>query len=112
VATAEIIASLEYAVAVLGVESLLVLGHSACGAVKAAMKVDTVPGQISTLYPYLRRSVEESGGDFDKAIKTNSRIQAEQLRTSSTVVRDAVKAGKLRVDSGVYDLATGNVSFS
>ena len=110
--TPEIIASLEYAVAVLGVEVILVLGHTNCGAVKAAMKADTVPGQISALYPSLRRAVEESGGDLGKAIEANSRIQAELLRTSSTVIRDADKAGKVKVTSGVYDLATGKVSLS
>ena len=110
--TPEIIASLEYGVAVLGVEVLLVLGHSACGAVKAAMKADAVPGQISSLYPHLRPAVEQSGGDVDKAIVANAKIQADLLRTSSPVIRDAVKAGKLRVESGVYDLATGKVSIS
>jgi len=34
------------------------------------------------------------------------------LRTSSPVIREAIKAGKLRVESGVYDLATGKVSLS
>jgi carbonic anhydrase len=45
-----------------------------------------------------------------KAIAINADLQAELLRTSSTVIRDAVKAGKLKVESGVYDLATGKVS--
>jgi carbonic anhydrase len=108
--TSEIIASLEYGVAVLGAEVLLVLGHSGCGAVKAAMKADAVPGQISALYPYLRPAVEQSGGDFNKAISINAKIQADLLRTSSPVIRDAIKAGKLRVESGVYDLATGKVT--
>jgi carbonic anhydrase len=112
IVTPEIIASLEYGVAVLGVKALLVLGHSSCGAVKAAMKAETVPGQISSLYPYLRQAVEQSGGNFDKAIEVNAKIQAELLRTSSTVIRDAVKAGKLRVEAGVYDLATGKVTIS
>jgi carbonic anhydrase len=110
--TPEIIASLEYGVAVLGVEVLLVLGHTGCGAVKAAMKADSVPGQISALYPYLRPAVEQSGGDFNKAIAANAKIQAGLLRTASPVVRDAIKAGKLRVESGVYDLATGKVTLS
>lgn len=110
--TSEIIASLEYGVAVLGVEVLLVLGHSGCGAVKAAMKADAVPGQISALYPYLRPAVEQSGGDFNKAVSVNAKIQADLLRTSSPVLRDAIKAGKLRVESGVYDLATGKVTLS
>jgi len=112
IVTPEIIASLEYGVAVLGVEALLVLGHSSCGAVKAAMKAEGVPGQISTLYPHLRRAVEQSDGDLEKAIAANTKVQAELLRTSSTVIRDAFKAGKLRVEAGVYDLATGKVTLS
>jgi carbonic anhydrase len=110
--TPEIIASLEYGVAVLGIKVLLVLGHSACGAVKAAMKSDAVPGQISTLYQHLRPAVEQSGGNIDKAIEGNARLQAELLRTSSPVIRDAFKAGKLKVEARVYDLATGKVTLS
>jgi carbonic anhydrase len=110
IVTPEIIASLEYGVAVLGTEVLLVLGHVGCGAVKAAMKADPVPGQISTLYLGLRHAVEKSEGNFDKAIEANAKIQADLLRTSSTVIRDAFKAGKLKVEAGVYDLATGKVT--
>jgi carbonic anhydrase len=110
IVTPEIMASLEYAVAVLGVKVLLVLGHTGCGAVKAAMKADAAPGQISALYQYLRPSVEASGGDFGQAIAHNAKFQANLLRTSSTVVRDALKAAKVRVESGVYDLATGKVT--
>jgi carbonic anhydrase len=112
VVTPEIIASLEYGVVVLGVEALLVLGHSGCGAVKAAMKADAVPGQISALYPHLRQAVVQSDGNLDKAITANTKIQAELLRTSSTVIRDALKAGRLRVEAGVYDLATGKVTLN
>lgn len=112
IAPPEIIASLEYGVAVLGVKALLVLGHKSCGAVKAAMKADAVPGSISALYPPLRRAVELGAGDLDKAISANTKIQAELLRTSSPVIRDAVKAGKLKVEAGVYDLATGKVTVS
>jgi carbonic anhydrase len=110
IVTPEIIGSLEYGVAVLGVKTLVVLGHSNCGAVKAAMKADTVPGQISTLYPHLRQAVEQSDGNLSKAIEANAKIQAELLRTSSTVIRDAVKVGKLKVEAGDYDLATGRVT--
>jgi carbonic anhydrase len=110
IVTPEIIASLEYAVAALGVKVILVLGHTGCGAVKAAMKADAVPGQISALYQHIQSSVELSGGDLGKAISNNAKFQANLLRTSSTVVRDALKAAKVRVESGVYDLATGKVT--
>jgi len=110
IVTTEIVASLEYAVAALGVKVLLVLGHTACGAVKAAMKADDVPGQISALYPYIQPAVEQSGGDFAKAISENAKSQANLLRKSSSVVRDNLKTDKIRVESGVYDLATGKVT--
>jgi carbonic anhydrase len=112
VVTPEIIASLEYAVAVLGVKAVMVLGHTNCGAVKAAMHADTVPGQISSLYAPLHRAVEGSGGDFAKAVSINAKVQAELLRTSSTVIRDADKASKIKVACGVYDLASGKVTFT
>jgi carbonic anhydrase len=60
----------------------------------------------------LREAVEQSGGDLNKAIEANARIQADLLRTSSPVIRDALKAGKLKVEAGVYDLATGRVNLS
>jgi carbonic anhydrase len=112
IVTPEIIASLEYGVAVLGIRILLVLGHTGCGAVKAAMKGDTVPGQISALYQHLQVAVEQSSGNVDKAIAANAKFQAELLRTSSTVIREALKAGKVKVAAGVYDLATGKVTLS
>jgi carbonic anhydrase len=49
VVTPEIMASLEYGVAVLGVKAILVMGHSNCGAVAAAIAAKEVPGQISVL---------------------------------------------------------------
>ena len=110
--TSEVIAGLEYGVAVLGIKALLVLGHSGCGAVKAAMKANAVPGQISALYQHLQPAVARSGGNIDKAIEANARIQAELLCTSSPVIRDAIKAGELKVEAAVYDLATGKVTLS
>ena len=110
--TPEVIAGLEYAVAVLGIKALLVLGHRGCGAVKAAMHAKAVPGQISALYPHLQPGVERSGGNLEKTVEANARIQADLLRTSSTVIRDAIKAGELKVEAAVYDLATGKVTVS
>lgn len=109
VVTPEIIASLEFGVAVLGIKALLVIGHSNCGAVRAAMTTDTVPGQISVLYQRIYPAIEKSGGNIDKAIQANAKIQAELLRASSTVIRETIKTGRLKVESAVYDLATGKV---
>jgi len=110
VITPEIIASLEYGVAILGVKVLLVLGHTACGAVTAAVNGLAAPGQISILYKRLQPAVKQSGGDIGRAVQANAELQANLLMTASSVVRDAAKSGALLVESGVYDLSTGKVT--
>lgn len=112
IVTPELTASLEYAVAVLGVRTVLVLGHTHCGAVKAAMKADTVPGQISTLYQHLRPAVQSSNGNVEKAVEANARLQADLLRTSSTVIRDATAKGTITIGAAVYDLTRGTVALA
>src|SRR5262249_6116170 len=110
VATPEIIASLEYGAAVLGTRLLMVLGHSACGAVTAAIAGKAVPGQISALYAPLRPAVEQAGPDADATVRANARLQASLLGKASPVLADLVAAGKLKVVAAHYDIATGDVS--
>ena len=112
IVTPEIVASLEYAVASLGIRALLVLGHTDCGAVKAAMKTEAVAGQISSLDSRIQPAVGQSAGNVGKAIEANARIQANLLRTSSAVIRQAISARTLKVTSGIYDLSTGKVAVS
>ena len=83
IATPEVIASLEYGVAVLGTRVLMVLGHSNCGAVKATIDGKAVPGQISALYAQIRAAVDEAGTDLDAAIDANARDQAKLLSKAS-----------------------------
>ena len=106
----EIIASLEYGAAVLGVVAIMVLGHSACGAVKATIDAKPVPGQISALYAPLRPAVALAGSDLEAATKANARIQAELLRTSSPVLAELAAKGRLKVVPGYYDLGSGRVT--
>jgi len=110
IATTEIIASLEYGVAVLGTKTIMVLGHGSCGAVDAAIANKPVPGQISSLYRALRPAVNQGGGNLDQCIADNAKIQAQLLREASTVLAEAITKGNLSVVAGVYDLATGKVT--
>ncbi|PPQ25934.1 hypothetical protein CCS01_31385 [Rhodopila globiformis] len=109
VVTAEIIASLEYGAAVLGTRTIMVLGHSGCGAVKAAVEGKPVPGQISTLYRLIRPAVDQANGNLVAAEKDNALNQAALLRDSSPVLSDLVRQKKLSITAGYYDLATGMV---
>jgi carbonic anhydrase len=110
VVTPEIIASMEYAVAVLGVKALFVMGHSNCGAISAAIAAKEVPGQISVLYQHLIPGIAGAKGDVPLAAKMNAAYQAQVLRESSTVIAKAIKNDSLKVASGTYDLASGKVT--
>lgn len=108
--TPEIIGTLEYGAVILGTKVILVLGHSSCGAVTATMQGDPVPGQISSLFSYIRPSLANANGDIESAVKANATIQANLLAESSPVLAERVKEGKLKIVAGYYDLATGRVS--
>lgn len=110
VATPEIIASLEYGVAVLGTRVLMVLGHSSCGAVKATIEGKPVPGQISALYAPIRPAVDAAGPDLDAVIDANARLQATLLGQASPVLAGAIKEGALRIVPARYDIASGVVT--
>jgi carbonic anhydrase len=108
--TPEIIASLEYGVAVLGVKAILVMGHSNSGAISAAVQGKDVPGQISVLYQHLMPAIKEAHGDVALAVKMNAAYQARLLRESSTVIAKAIKDSGLKVAGGSYDLGSGRVT--
>jgi carbonic anhydrase len=108
--TPEIIASMEYGVAVLGIKAILVLGHMNCGAISATMAAKEVPGQISVLYQHLMPAIAGAKGDLPLAIKMNAAYQAKLLAESSTVIAKAIKEDGVKVASGSYDLGTGKVT--
>jgi carbonic anhydrase len=108
IATPDTTGSLEYAASVLGVKTILVLGHSNCEAVKAAKAGDAVPGQISALFQYIFRAVSGTS-KLDAAVKKNAQMQAATLRGASPVISQMVKKGKLSVEAAVYDYGTGKV---
>jgi carbonic anhydrase len=110
VVTPEILASLEYGVAVLGVRAILVLGHQHCGAVDAAIENKATPGQISALYAPLRQAVARGGGDPEAVTKANAQIQAGILGSASPVLSSAVKQGALKILAGYYALGSGRVT--
>jgi carbonic anhydrase len=110
--------SIEYAVAALNVPLIMVLGHSDCGAVKSAMKQidakEPLPGDIDRLVELIKPAVliskGRAGDPLDNAIRENVIIGVERLKRLDPIVEPAVKAAKVKVVGGVYDLATGKVT--
>ena len=109
------IASIEYAVAVLGVNLVVVMGHDQCGAVKAA--IDNVNlGHISSITDRIKPAVKEaklqSGDVLENSIRLNAVYVAKQLRNTEPIIKEACDRGDLIIRSAVYSLDTGKVIFT
>ncbi len=109
-----VIGSLEYAVEHLNVKTLVVLGHTCCGAVKATMdEVD--PGNLGQVV----KDIESARGklecldakDPDKVSEANVRLQLRMLVDRSCVLRDAMNDGSLSILGAMFDISTGVVRF-
>ncbi len=112
--------SIEYAVAVLSVPLVVVMGHERCGAVDAAAKVvtdnATFPGSIGKMIepiiPAVLQVRDEPGDLVDNAVRSNVRRVVKQLREQTDpIMLDPQQSGKLWVVGAYYDLDTGEVDF-
>ena len=112
------LASLEYSVEFLDVPVLMVLGHTHCGAVTAAVKVVQeridLPGRLFVLTDAIEPSVmiaQQKNPDdlLMAAIEENVRRQVHRLRTISPVINAAQAAGTVKVVGAIYDMDTGEV---
>jgi carbonic anhydrase len=119
IASPELLASLEYGVQFLGAPLILVLGHTGCGAVDAAIKVlktkATLPGHLPGLIAAIKPAViaaqkTQSGNLLDNAVTENVRRQVAQLKRSPPIVQKLYESKKLDIVGGVYDLATGKIA--
>jgi carbonic anhydrase len=112
-----VIGSIEYAIETFGCPLVMVLGHSNCGAVTAA--VDSVvrqnrpPARIATIVDAIRPSVELVRNEADlleASIAQNVRNVTRTLQHMQPLITAARKAGRLAVVGAEYHLSTGNVS--
>jgi carbonic anhydrase len=102
----------EYGVSALGVHTILVLGHTKCGAVEAAFKDMDLPGNMGSFTQVIRPALDKASPDnLDAAVEANVRWQQKQLLARSEILRQAVADGKLDLLMGVYDVETGQVRF-
>ena len=108
-----VLGNMEYAALELGVPLLVILGHERCGAVKAALDGKPVPGHIGTLVAAIKPAVDTTknqlGDAWDNAVRANVKMNVNNLKSASPILAEAVKAGKLKVVGGRYDLDSGKV---
>ncbi len=110
-------ASLEYAAAELKSPLVVVMGHSACGAVTAAIELtegEKFPGDIQELAemiaPAARATKSQPGDWLKNATLENVRRSVHTLRTSP-VLSSLTTAGSIMIVGGYYDVASGKVTF-
>jgi len=112
------LASMEFAVKFLQVPLLMVLGHTQCGALTAAIEVVNDRTHLPGRLPYLVDAVEpavyiarEKHPDdlLRAAIEENVRRQVQRLSTISPIIDEAQAAGATRVVGAIYEIETGRV---
>ena len=113
IATPEDVGSLEFGTLVLGAKVLVVMGHTSCGAVKAAIQGGELPGSIGSLIKSIDigsvAPKSEVPGDVDKAAQANVNHQVETLK-KSPILSDLIAKDKLKIVGAYYDLDTGKVA--
>ena len=115
VPTPELVASMEYAVAVLGTPLIVVMGHSSCGAVGAAVEhmdsLHSLPGSlpdlIGQIVPAAISTKDQAGNHLDNAIRANAVNGMKRLLEMSDIIRGGHESGALKIVGGVYDLKSG-----
>ena len=115
------IGSVEFATAKLGTRLVVVLGHSNCGAIDAALQAIASSGEAAS--PNLRAIVDSirpaleplvaTGSDVDlaEAVAANVRQSVVQLRESSSILQDFENAGDIMIVGAEYSIESGEVEF-
>jgi carbonic anhydrase len=109
--------SIEYAVAELGARLIMVLGHSKCGACKAAIEHieanDALPGAIGALInpirPVVKMVAGQPGDKLANVIKANVQEGVRRLESLPPILSKHVHSKELKVVGGVYELSSGKV---
>jgi carbonic anhydrase len=116
----DMLGSMEFGCAVSGAKVVLVLGHTACGAVKGAID-DVVLGNLTGLLARIKPAIPETKFDGEKSSKNASYVNAvartnvvlslAEIRRRSPILEELEKKGSIKIAGAMYDLATGMVEF-
>ncbi len=120
IANDDILGSLEFACAVAGAKVVLVMGHTACGAIKGAIdgaQLGNLTGLLNKIKPavdathYEGEHSSKNSEFVDEVAKTNVRLTIDAIRAHSDVLADLEKNGKIKLVGSMYHLAGGRVDF-
>ncbi len=129
----KVLGSIEYACAVAGAKLVLVMGHTRCGAVTAAVDLFGTVATITEatgcehldeIVGFIQQSIDDSAGlrlatatADEKREFTNGVARRNVERAVETLLRDSkalstlVAAGKLAIVGAMYDVVTGDIEY-
>ena len=123
IASDKAIGSLEFSSKYLGSKLIVVMGHSSCGAVKAACD-DFKDGHIGEIINFIKPSIRHEKTVLNKEERTsknpdfvekinvlNVKHQIETIIRQSDIVNDMIEARQIAIVGSIYDLTTGKVNF-
>ena len=112
VANTSSIASIEYAVANLGVPLIVVMGHEGCGAVTAAIDGSDAGPNLNHLLSMIRPAVDNvEDKSVNTVVKENAKRNAKAIMEKSGIISSAANNSNVKIITGFYHLKSGNVDF-
>ena len=119
----DILGSMEFACKLAGTKVLVVLGHTACGAIKGACDHARL-GNLTALINKLEPAVEAVDSPAEADLRNSSNIDfvngvaaknvlmtMDNIRSQSPILKEMEADGAIKIVGGMYDIATGNVNF-
>ena len=120
-ANGDILGSLEFACKVAGSKAIIVLGHTACGAVKGAcdhVELGNLTGMLGKIQPAVDAIAEDGtersskNAEFvQKVADKNVELTVADILAKSDVLREMNDAGDIKIVGAMYDISTGKVRF-
>lgn len=114
----DIIASTEFGCKVVGAKTIVVLGHSQCGAIKGAIadvelgKLKILTSKIQRCIPSVRKPFMSEGELCSAVTQANMRQGIQDILTGSKILSEMFYNGEISIVGAVYDVATGIVDFT
>lgn len=114
----DILGSIEFATKVAGAKLILVMGHTDCGAIRAAcnnVELGNITAIINKIKPVIcdaKKTIDETHPDFvDSVISHNAQYVGKQILQQSPIVQELIQNGSVEIRTAVYNIATGVVDF-
>lgn len=117
----DMLGSMEYGCKVSGAKLIVVLGHESCGAIKAAIeneKLGNITAMLANIKPALKMSKDfvgeqtvENHAFVEQVVKNNIINTIRTISLKSSVLKEMLDKGEIKIVGAYYSFETGQVSF-